>query len=177
MWVLSCSVMSNSATLWTAACQAPLTMEFSRQQYWKGLPCPPSGDLPNPGPEPMSFMHWQVGSLPLAPPGKPRRKCIQEAKMVIVKIQINYVSPSNKFTCSFLSWASFVAQLMKNLPTMWGTWNGQIPWSRKWQPTPVFLMENPHGQRSLAGYSRWGHKESDMTEVLNTTQHLSYSPG
>ena len=37
------------ATLWTAAWQAPLSLGFSRQQYWSGLPCPPPGDLPDPG--------------------------------------------------------------------------------------------------------------------------------
>ena len=37
------------ATSWTVACQAPLSMGFSRQDYWKGLPFPPPGDLPNPG--------------------------------------------------------------------------------------------------------------------------------
>ena len=37
------------ATPWTVACQAPLSMGFSRQEYWSGLPCPPPGDLPNPG--------------------------------------------------------------------------------------------------------------------------------
>ena len=36
------------ATLWTVACQSPLSMGFSRQEYWSGLPCPPPGDLPNP---------------------------------------------------------------------------------------------------------------------------------
>ena len=41
---------------------------------------------------------------------------------------------------------------------------GKIPWRRKWQPTPVFLPGEFHGQRSLVGYSLWGHKESDMTE-------------
>ena len=35
-------------TPWSAACQAPLSMEFSRQEYWNGLPCPPPGDLPDP---------------------------------------------------------------------------------------------------------------------------------
>ena len=44
------------ATLWTKACQAPLSMGFSRQEYWSGLPCPPPGDLPNPGMEPASLM-------------------------------------------------------------------------------------------------------------------------
>ena len=36
---------------------------------------------------------------------------------------------------------------------------------REWQPTPVFLPGESHGQRSLTGYSPWGHKESDTTEV------------
>ena len=45
-------------------------------------------------------------------------------------------------------------------------WVGMISWRRKWQPTPVFLPEEFHGQRSLAGYSPWGHKESDTTEWL-----------
>ena len=47
-------------------------------------------------------------------------------------------------------------------------WVWKIPWRRAWQPTPVFLPEKPHGQRRLAGYSPWGHKESDMTEATNT---------
>ena len=46
-----------------------------------------------------------------------------------------------------------------------GPWVGKIPWRRAWQPTPVFLPGESHGQRSLAGYSPWGHKESDTTEV------------
>ena len=48
------SVVSNS--LWTAACQPPLSMGFSRQEYWSGLPCPPPGDLPHPGFKPISPM-------------------------------------------------------------------------------------------------------------------------
>ena len=44
-------------------------------------------------------------------------------------------------------------------------WVGMIPWRRAWQPTPVFLPGESHGQRSLAGYSLWGRQESDMTEV------------
>ena len=41
-------------TLWTVACQAPLFMEFSRQDYWSELPFPPPGDLPDPGIKPVS---------------------------------------------------------------------------------------------------------------------------
>ena len=44
------------ATLWTVACQAPLSMESSREEYWSGWPCPPPGDLPDPGIEPTSLM-------------------------------------------------------------------------------------------------------------------------
>ena len=42
------------ATLWTISCQAPLSMEFFRQEYWSGLPFPSPGDLPNPGTESVS---------------------------------------------------------------------------------------------------------------------------
>ena len=45
-------------------------------------------------------------------------------------------------------------------------WVEKIPWSRAWQPTPVSWPGESHGQRSLAGYSPWGFKESDMTEKL-----------
>ena len=55
--------MSNSfMTLWTVACQAPLSMGFSWQEYWSGLPFPSTGDLPNPGIEPGSPA-WQADSL------------------------------------------------------------------------------------------------------------------
>ena len=43
-------------------------------------------------------------------------------------------------------------------------WVRKIPWRRAWQPTPVFLPREFHGERSLAGYSLWGRKDSDMTE-------------
>ena len=44
------------ATLWITACQAPLPMGFSRQEYWSGSPCPPPRDLPNPGIKPESLL-------------------------------------------------------------------------------------------------------------------------
>ena len=56
-------------TLWTIACWAPLSMGFSRQEYWSGLPCPPPGGLPNPGVELVLLVSpaLQVDSLPLSP--------------------------------------------------------------------------------------------------------------
>ena len=70
-----------------------------------------------------------------------------------------------------------MAQLIRSLPAMQETWVwflgcvGKIPWRRKWQPTPVFLLPTlvfcPWEQRSLVGYSPWGLEESDMTEWLH----------
>ena len=66
---------------------------------------------------------------------------------------------------------SMLAQMVKTLPAMQETWVRSLgqedPWRRKWQPTPVFLNGKSHGWRSLAGYSPWGHKESDTTERLH----------
>ena len=56
----------------------------------------------------------------------------------------------------------------------WGfnPWVRMIPWSRKWQPIPVFLPEKFHGQRSLAGYRPWGCKESATNELLSMHAHI-----
>ena len=61
------------------------------------------------------------------------------------------------------SWASLVAQLVKNLPEMQETWVGQIPWRREWLPTPVFWPREFHGL-----YSPWGHKELDTTVTFTS---------
>ena len=67
------SVASNSfVTLWTVTHQAPLSMEFSRQEYWSGLPCPPAGDLPDPGIEPVNPA-LAKGFFTSEPHGKPLR--------------------------------------------------------------------------------------------------------
>ena len=56
MCILSCFIrVQLFATLWAVVCQASLSMGFSRQGYWSGLPCLPPGDLPNPGIEPASL--------------------------------------------------------------------------------------------------------------------------
>ena len=70
----------------------------------------------------------------------------------------------------------FMAQVVKNRLQCrrhrkhgFSSWFGKIPWRRKWQPTPVFLPAESHGQGSLVGYSPWGRKESDMTEQACNT--------
>ena len=77
------------------------------------------------------------------------------------------------------SWASLVAQMVKNPSVMWDIWVRSLGWEDALKEgmatTPVFLPGKPHGQRILVGYSQWGHKESDRTERLSTGQHRSYN--
>ena len=75
--VFVASVVSNSATPWTVVCEAPLSMEFSRQEYWSGLPFPSLWDLPNPGIKPGSPA-LQADSLLSELPGQtpPCPKCL-----------------------------------------------------------------------------------------------------
>ena len=61
--VLSGSVMLDSATLWTVACQAPLSMGFPKQEYWSDLTFPIPRDLPNPGMEPTSLVSPALSDL------------------------------------------------------------------------------------------------------------------
>ena len=72
--VKSLSRVQLFGTPWTVAYQAPLSMEFSRQEYWSGLPYPSPGVLPDPGIEPVSPA-LQADTLPSAPPGKPCWQC------------------------------------------------------------------------------------------------------
>ena len=122
--------MPDSATPWTVACQAPLSMEFSRQDYWSGLLFPSPGDLPHPGMEPGSPA-LQADSLPTKPLGK--------SLIWVLGIISSFTDHNNLL---------------------------------RWQL--VFLPGEFHGQRSLAGYSPWGCKESDMT---NTFTHICFTNG
>ena len=83
------------AILWTIACQAPLPMGFSMQEYWSGLLFPPSGDLPDPGIEPTSlaFPALQADSLPLSHLGSPN--------IIITWIYIKLVKPFSNPLISF----------------------------------------------------------------------------
>ena len=68
-----CSVISDSLNPWIVARHVPLSMRFSRQEYWRGLPFPPPGDLPDPGVEPMSPMSPVLAGrfFTTEPPGNP----------------------------------------------------------------------------------------------------------
>ena len=128
----------------------------SREEYWSGLPHPPSGDFPYPGIEP-KFL-----TSPTLAGGFFNSSTIWEAQ-----VQQNKVC---------LQGASQAALGVKNLPANTGRHKRQEfkPWVRKilcrqaWQPTPGFLPGESYGQRSLVGYSPQGGRESNTTEV---TEH------
>ena len=66
--------ISLCETLWTVTCQTPLSMGFSKQEYWSGLPCPPPGDLPNPGIKPAFLMSPALTCRPILYCWKKERK-------------------------------------------------------------------------------------------------------
>ena len=84
-------------TLWSVAQQAPLSMGFSRQEYWSGLPFPPPGDFPNPGMEPMSPA-LKADSLPAEPQGSPGI-----LEWVAISFSRGYSQPRDRtsISCSF----------------------------------------------------------------------------
>ena len=73
------------------------------------------------------------------------------------------------------SWAHLVVQIVKNPPAVQETWVQSLSWEGplEWLPTLVFLPEEFHGQKSLVGYSPWGHKESDTTDHTHTGTRTS----
>ena len=78
---------------------------------------------------------------------------------------------SHKGCPRLLEWVAYFFS-SRSFPTQELNWGLLHCWRRKWQPTPVFLSGESHGQKSLAGYSPWGFKESDTTEWLTTTPAL-----
>ena len=60
----------------------------------------------------------------------------------------------------------------KNRTAGFNPWVGKTPWRREWHPTPVLVPGESHGQRRLAGYSPWGHKESDTIERLSLSSQI-----
>ena len=77
--------------------------------------------------------------------------------------------PMGRATVRWLSGKESTCWCKRHKRRSFDPWVGKIPWSRKWQPTPVFLSGKSHGHRRLAGYSLWGCKELDITEWAHTS--------
>ena len=123
-------------TPWTVAHQAPLSMGFSRQEYWNGLPCPPPEDLPDPGIEPESFMSPALGGRFFT------NNATQETTHTFIYLYTG-----------LLLWLSGKESACQCRRHRFNPWIRRTPWRRKWQPTLVFLPGKSHGQRCLVGYS------------------------
>ena len=90
------------ATPWAVARQAPPSMGLSRQGYWSGLPCPPPGNLPNPGIEARSPA-LQADSLPSEPPGKTRNSGVTSLSLLHCRwilYQLSYPGSLNYILCT-----------------------------------------------------------------------------
>ena len=140
-------------TPWTRAHQAPLSMEFSRQEYWSRLSFPPPGDLSDPGSKPVFPVSSSLTGrfFTTEPPGK-------------ASSSVSYVD-----TVGLPRWHKgdgFTCQCRRHRRCRLHPWVGKIPWRRKWQPTPVFLLGKFHGQRSLAGYRSWGCRVRHDVDIV-----------
>ena len=97
------------ATLWSVTRQVPLSMGFSRQEYWSGLLFPPPGNLPHPGIKPVS-LHWQVDSLSPVPPGKPIYLAVgYNCKVLCWHVLGTLFQVKNNLS---IHWAQFFEQLL-----------------------------------------------------------------
>ena len=95
--MLSCfSCVRLCAVLWTLACWAPPSMGFSRQEYWNGLPCPPPGDLSDPGIEP-AFPALASGLFSIEPPGKPIDVNVIIVLCAKAEVAAERLNPNSKF--------------------------------------------------------------------------------
>ena len=130
-------------------------MRFSGQEYWSGLPCPPPGDLPDPG----------------IKPGSPA---------LVGGFFTTSAMYSLLFSILLSTDQSFIGVLVvKNLPANAGEvrdvglipGSGRSPGGGRGNPLQCSCLENPSGQMSPAGYSPWSHKELETTELLSTAQH------
>ena len=115
------SVVQLCATLeipWTAARQALLSMGFSRQEYWSGLPCPPPGDLLTRGSSP-GLLHWQVDSLPPSHQGRPQL-CIYTRPTSSRALGLRGDGRAALLSCAFTSlWAPSRLCVASPSPWLW----------------------------------------------------------
>ena len=183
-------------------------MEFSRQEYWSGLPCPPSrGSSPprdrtwvsriaggffttgvtreaptrytydlrawiSAGALELKLLYTMDGATMLIS-GKKWKHCFYIKMSMKLYGSQKYFAWFSKtehntskkfaledtFSLQGLPWWLSDKESACNLGDRFNTWAGKIPWRRKWQPNPVFLPGESHGQGSLLGYSPGGHSD------------------
>ena len=129
-------------------------MGFSRQEYWSGLPFPSPGDLPNPGIEPRSPT-LQADALISEPPGKHSQNLVP-LYLDVKEVDSFRIIVTHYYTLGLPWWLSGRESACQCRRLGFDPWVREIPWRRKWEPTPVFLPGESHAQTSLVGYRPWG---------------------
>ena len=133
--------MSDSVTPWTAIRQAPLSMKFSRQEYWSGLPCPPPGDLPDPGIKPRSPA-LQVDSLLSEPRGKPPVLLGGPNSVFILGLMIPHFWTTAVLSSLYhVLWIMEISNLAGGAGDENGQWTGTYH-SPTWTPSVIFLGDS-----------------------------------
>ena len=152
--MLSCF---SRVTLWTIAYQAPLSMGFSWQEYWSGLPFPPPGDLPNTGdlPKGRHLLHGQADSLPLSHLGS--LKCL-----------------SSKQSNNFTHWKSSLLVTFVWLFLTCSSTDFAVP-SGYFQSTQCFSLLSP-AIRNVSVISTISSFKPLCTKILDWKLAFSYSP-
>ena len=125
--VLSClSHVQLFETPWTVARQAPLSLGFSRQEYWRGSPCPLPGNLPNPGIETRSPT-LQADSLPSKPPGKPKNTGVGSLSL----LQGSFLTQESNWGLLHLRQILYQLSYQGSLSHSWGKVK-EIEYIQKW---------------------------------------------
>ena len=153
MYVCACVCTSHVQpfmTLWTVACKAPLSMEFSRQEYWSGLPFPTPRDLPDPR---KCLLHLCIGRWILY-----HHTTYTGVYKYIYVCMCEYIEDICIYLYGLLWCFSWYRLCLRCWRPGFDPWVGKISCRRKWLHTPVLLPGEFHAQRSLAGYSPCGPK-------------------
>ena len=169
------SVVSNSVTLWTTAHQAPLSLGFSRQEYLDGLPCPPPGDLPNPGIEPGSPT-LQEDSLPSEPPGPIAQRWIQACPGCLTPLGSETALQPHPGQYHLL-WSSSSLQLNTLSHCLLNTTRPSVTswllWSRLLIP-PSFIL-GPFLSLEFRIRQDWDVQASMEVDIHNSKRHMQCS--
>ena len=144
----ACILLNALCDPMDSAHQAPLSMGFSRQGHWRGLPCPLPGELPDPGMEPasLSLQHWQAGSLPLVPPGRLQAACIlptYSPAIIFWKLPSPQASHSEHrglgsrdLDSSLGSALNYLCDFQKSLHShLWPSVSPSVKWGQYWRPS------------------------------------------